>query len=498
MNKAKPRRPADAANAEILFAAELQRQGRLDEAEWRYRDILKARPKDWRALHLLAEIHLARRNYAGALEFMAAAMRVNPPSAETDCNYGFILQKLDRHDEALNYFNRALRAAPHHVSALLNRGTSLFALNKLADALPNFDSVLALDPDNVNALYNRANILSELRRFDEALAAFAATLARDPAHANAHWNEALARLLIGDFHNGWAKYEWRWETDSQKPHRRRFAQPLWLGSEPPAGKTVLVHAEQGFGDTLQFVRYIPRLAALGATTILEAQAGLLPLLSKLSGCAQVIARGIPLPPFDLHCPIMSLPLALRTSLHTIPADVPYLATPRDRLEKWRERLPRSGKARIALAWAGSATHSRDAARSIPLARLQPLFADNDAIEWLSVQRELRDGDGEILNSWSRVRHLGPELADFADTAAVLALSDLVIAVDTAVAHLAGALGRPVWVLLPYSPDFRWLLDRGDSPWYPSARLFRQPRPADWDSVIAHVGEALAEFAAGPL
>ncbi|MGH6728146.1 MAG: tetratricopeptide repeat protein [Pseudolabrys sp.] len=495
MTKTKPRQPADAANAEILFAAELQRQGRLDEAERRYLGILKTRPKDWRALHLLAEIHLARRNYPEALESMAAAMRVSPASTETNCNFGFILQKLDRHDEALTYFNRALVTAPDHVSALLNRGSSLFALNKLTDALANFDSVLALEPNNVNALYNRANILSELRRFDEALTAFAATLAQDPTHPDAHWNEALTRLLIGDFDTGWAKYEWRWATESQKQHRRRFAQALWLGAEPPAGKTVLVHAEQGFGDTLQFVRYIPRLAALGAKTILEAQPGLLPLLSALSGCSQVIARGMPLPPFDLHCPILSLPLAFRTSLHTIPADVPYLAAPSNRMETWRERLPRSGKVRIALAWAGSATHKRDQARSIPLAKLRALFDNNDGVEWLSVQRELRNGDGEILNAYSQVHHLGPELADFGDTAAVLALADLVITVDTAVAHLAGALGRPVWVLLPFCPDFRWLLDRDDSPWYPSARLFRQPRMADWDSVIASLREAIAQFTA---
>lgn len=490
---------ADASEQEttraLLFAAELQRQGRLDEAERRLAVMPQSRRKDWRVLHLLAELHLARGDDAQALKFMAAAMRANPGSAETKCNYGFILQKLARNDEAMSYFNRALSGAPNYVSALLNRGTSQFALGRLDDALASFDRVLVLEPANVNALYNRANILSELRRFDEALAAFAATLARDPGHVDAHWNEALTRLLIGDFAAGWQKYEWRWATESQKRQRRQFAQPLWRG-EPLADRSILVHAEQGFGDTLQFVRYLPKLAALGAKVILEVPPGLYPLLSAVQGASQVVVKGV-LPPFDLHCPIMSLPLAFKTTLDTIPATVPYLTAPEGSLAKWRERLPRS-KPRVALAWAGSATHKRDRARSIPLAKLRILLRGNDAVEWHSVQRELRKGDAELLASYAQVRDLGSQLADFADTAAVLSLADLVITVDTAIAHVAGALGRPVWVLLPYSPDFRWLLDRDDSPWYPSARLFRQSRADDWDSVIARVKADLAdlpEFAA---
>jgi tetratricopeptide (TPR) repeat protein len=364
--------------------------------------------------------------------------------------------------------------------------------------LANFDRVLALEPKNVNALYNRANVLCELRRFDEAFAAFAATLALDPAHAGAHWNEGLARLLLGDFQAGWEKYEWRWQTESQRHQRRDFAQPLWLGNEPLAGKTILVHAEQGYGDTLQFVRYLPQLAALGAKVVLEVQPNLTSLLAGVKGASQVIPKGASLPPFDMHCPMMSLPLALKTSLNSIPSNIPYLEAPNERLRKWQDRLsPRRGL-RVAFAWAGSATHKRDLARSIPLAKLQTLFQavhaqNNQTIEWLSVQRDLRDGDAEILKVHSHVQQLGPALNDFGDAAAVLSLADLVITVDTAIAHLAGALGRPVWVLLPFSPDFRWLLDREDSPWYSSARLFRQPSMGDWDSVITRVRESIVEF-----
>jgi Tfp pilus assembly protein PilF len=492
MSKIKLKTPQAKATNELLFAIEMVKQGRLGDAETHLLNILKARRQDWRVLHLLAEIHLTRSDYVQALEFMAAAMKANPGSTETQCNYGYILQKLERHDDALIYFKRALIAAPNDVSTLLNCGTSLYQLNMLTEALASFDHLLALDPKNVNALYNRANVLCELRRFHESLAAFAATLAQDPAHAGAHWNEGLARLLLGDFAAGWKKYEWRW-AESQRQQRRNFAQPLWLGNEPLTGKTILVHAEQGFGDTLQFVRYLPELADQGAKVVLEVQPNLYSLLAGAKGASQVIPKGASLPQFDVHCPMMSLPLALNTSLDSIPSDIPYLEAPRDRLRLWQERLSAKRGSRVALAWAGSATHKRDQARSIPLANLQTLFGNNNAIEWLSVQRDLREGDAEILESHPHVQQLGLELNDFGDAAAVLSLADLVITVDTAVAHLAGALGRPVWVLLPYSPDFRWLLDREDSPWYPSARLFRQPFTGDWDSVITRVQESILQF-----
>jgi hypothetical protein len=493
MPKLDSRKAKDKAASELLFASELERNGLFDEAEQRLLSLLEAQPKEWRALHQLAEMHLARGDCVRALEFMAAAMKANAASAEVKSNYGFILQKLDRHEEALAYFNRALVARPGHVSALLNRGTSLQHLNRPNEAVASFDRVLALDPRNAKALYNRANILHELRRFDECLADLAKAIACAPDYADAHWNEGLTRLLLGDFERGWEKYEWRWKTESQRHLCRDLGKPLWLGAEPLAGKTILIHAEQGFGDALQFVRYLPRLAAKGADVILEAPASLHPLLSRMSGVSRVVVRGEPLPHFDLHCPIMSLPLAFKTSLQTVPSDVPYLNVPADRLDRWRERLsPKTGP-RVAFAWAGSATHKQDLVRSVPLAKLQPLLNETGSINWLSLQKDLRKGDRECLAGYPRVQQLGQQFDDFGDTAAVIALADLVITVDTAIAHLAGALGRPVWILLQYSPDFRWLLDRDDSPWYPSARLFRQTRTGEWDDVIARVATALQEL-----
>jgi hypothetical protein len=233
------------------------------------------------------------------------------------------------------------------------------------------------------------------------------------------------------------------------------------------------------------------LAQKGAKIVLEVQPPLKPLFASVER-AVVVARGEPLPSFDLHCPILSLPLAFKTELATIPADIPYLAAPRDRIETWKRRLPSPRKLNVAIAWSGSATHEQDHVRSIAIEKLAPLFALPD-IQWISIQRDLRAGDAEFLAAHPGIAHVGAELADFADTAAVLSRTDLTISVDTSAVHLAGALGRPVWVLLQHMPDFRWLLEREDSPWYPSARLFRQPDFGDWERVIERVSRELASF-----
>ena len=273
------------------------------------------------------------------------------------------------------------------------------------------------------------------------------------------------------------------------PRRRSLGKPLWLGEYPLARKTILVHAEQGLGDTIQFARYVPQLARTGAKVVLEVPKELVALLSRLEGVASVVARGDALPAYDVHCPAGSLPLALRTDVATIPANVPYLAADEARMAKWRERIGVLPSPRIAVAWSGSADHANDRNRSITLERLAPIFAGTGSI--ISIQRELRSGDADALARLGNVTHVGDALADFDDTAAVMALADLVISVDTSVVHLAGAMGRPVWVLLPFQPDWRWLLGREDSPWYPTVRLFRQPRPGDWDSVIARVRDELS-------
>jgi tetratricopeptide (TPR) repeat protein len=481
------------SSPELLVAADAQRQGRLDDAETLYRVVLKREPKHWQALHQLGAIHLARGQLPEALQYIGAAMKSNSSSAEVTSNYGVVLRRLKRDDEAIEYFNRALMLKPGYVPALLTRGASLQRLGRREEALANFDRVIEIEPTHAKAHYNRANILHELRRFDEALAAFSTAAALAPNDADIHWNESLTRLLCGDFSEGWKKYEWRLKRPAHK--ERNFTQPLWLGEESLSGKTILVHAEQGFGDTLQFVRYIPLLASKGARVVLEVQPALKTLITSLEGVSFLVARGEELPTFDLHCPILSLPLAFKTELASIPANVPYLHTPEDRQQKWRAELPKKNGLRVAFAWSGSATHEQDTVRSIPLAKWEPLFKI-PGIEWISIQRDLRPGDREILSA-NGILHFGNDLADFSDTAAIVSESDLTLSVDTSVAHLAGALNQPAWILLQHSPDFRWLLDRSDSPWYPRAKLFRQPAFGDWGSVIAAAGKELGSLQQAP-
>jgi glycosyl transferase family 9 (putative heptosyltransferase) len=254
----------------------------------------------------------------------------------------------------------------------------------------------------------------------------------------------------------------------------------------------LLQAEQGLGDTIQFARYVPLLAKTGATVVLEAQPELVPLLAQLEGTAGIVARGDMLPPFEVQCPLGSLPLALRTEPATIPTGIPYLKADDTRMAKWRSRLERLGERRVAIAWSGNPRHGNDRNRSIALGSLAPLWGA-DRIDFIGIQRNLRDGDAELLARSGRITQIGAELDDFADTAAVLALADLVITVDTSVAHLAGAMGRPVWILLPFSPDWRWTLAGEESRWYPSARLLRQPSLGDWTSVIERVRSELERF-----
>jgi hypothetical protein len=297
---------------------------------------------------------------------------------------------------------------------------------------------------------------------------------------------ALALLATGDYRGGFAEYEWRWKR-SGAPPRGNFGRPLWRGEYPLQHRTILLHAEQGLGDTIQFVRYAPPLVRSGAKVILKVHQQLTTLFSRLEGCDSVIPFGDARPAYDVHCPLGSLPLAFKTVPAGVPAEIPYLSADSGRVARWRPRLESHRRPWVGLVWAGNVDHPNDRNRSVPLAKLRPLWEGD--VRVVSLQRDLRAGDAEMLAT-SPVLHLGGALADFDDTAAVLALCDLVVTVDTSVAHLAAAMGRPVWILLPYFSDWRWTAAAGSSPWYPAARLFRQPRPGDWDSVVARVIDAI--------
>jgi tetratricopeptide (TPR) repeat protein len=416
-----------------------------------------------------------------------------PHSAEALNNRGIALQSLDRQAEALASFDRALALRPDDPETLCNRGNTLEALDRPAEALLNFDRALALRPDFAEAWNNRSTSLRSLNRWTEALDSVDRALALQPEYPDAHWNRSLILLMQGDFSRGWAEYEWRLRVASLGHQPRSFVQPRWRG-EDLVGKTILVHAEQGLGDTLQFCRYVSLLAERGARVVLEAQRPLRTLLAGLDGGAVLLSPGDELPSFDFYVPLLSLPLAFATDLNSIPAPRSYLVADPVQVAAWRFRLDTlcvdKSARRIGLVWAGNPSLTADRHRSIGLELLLSLAAPGRQL--CSLQKELRPGDRELLAAHPEVLHFGDELKDFADTAALIESLDLVISVDTAVAHLASALGKPVWILQRYSPDFRWLLGRDDSPWYPSARLFRQSQRGDWESVVKTLAEALRE------
>jgi len=445
------------------------------------------------ALGNRGDVLLALRRPAEALACFDQILAASPGHAEARANRGAALAALGRHAEALADFDAALAAGPNPI-VFYNRGLALAALGRPAEAVASYDRTLALMASHAAAWSSRGVALQALNRHADAIASFERSIAIAPDFADAHFNNSLALLAIGDYPRGQAEYEWRWKRSGTGHLRHNFVQPLWRGDQPPQGRTILLHAEQGLGDTIQFARYACLLGRAGANVILETHPELKPLLARLDGVRSVIARGEARPAHEFHCPLGSLPMAFKTELASVPAEIPYLSADPARVAHWGSRLDAVGGPRVALVWAGNAAHANDLHRSIPLALLRPLWA-GDAARFVSLQRDLRAGDAETLAA-APVLALGSELADFDDTAAVLAGCDLLITVDTSVAHLAGAMGRPVWLLLPFSSDWRWTAQDDRSPWYPSVRLYRQPRPDDWDSVVARVAGDLPALVRG--
>jgi tetratricopeptide (TPR) repeat protein len=467
----------------------------FDEALASFERALSLKPDHAEALYNrgIALEHFER--FDEALASYDLALTLLPNLAEAHSNRAGVLRHLKRFGEALESCDRALALQPNLAQALSTRGSVLNGLKRYDEALASYDRALVVWPDNAEIYFNRAHTLTTLKRFDEASANYARAIALKPDYANAHLNDALLRLLTGDFARGWEKYEWRLRMDSVISSRRHFPQPLWLGDAVIRDKTILVHSEQGFGDAIQFCRYVPLVAERAARVILEVGRPLRKLmagfLADFAPTAHVISRGDPLPDFDVQVPILSLPLAFGTRLETIPSGTSYLQAHSPGAKNWHTRLGPRTRPRIGLAWSGNAENTRDSERSISLRQLFRLL-DVDAA-FASLQKDVRADDLVALKERGDILHVGDELEDFTETAELISQLDLVISVDTSVAHLAGALGKPVWIMVTYIPDWRWLLDRDDSPWYPTARLFRQANVDDWEGVIARVHDALRGF-----
>jgi tetratricopeptide (TPR) repeat protein len=479
-------RPDDAelwtqlANAFVLLK-------RPDPAILSYEHALKLNPRYWYAVYNYAVLLLQSMRFEEALINFNLCDELQPDHAATLNNRSKTLHDLSRYQEALSDSRRAHTLDPANADICTVIGKCLQKLGRHAEALEWFDRALDLQPNFVTALNDKAFTLGEIQRFDEALILYRTVKNIDPENALADFNVGLLQLLNGDLEAGWQGYEARWKLSflSSTANYPKLPQPRWRG-ENIEGKTILVCADEGQGDTIQFVRYAPMLAALGARVILLVDDAAYPLLSTLSGVAQVFPKSANiLPAFDVHCPVTSLPLAFRTTLETIPASTSYLPTPAgDRRQVWEDRLGPHDRLRVGLVWSGNPKHRNDHNRSIPLRSLTRIL-DIDAT-FVSLQKDPRPDDKEILLERTDIVDLTAHLTDFMETAALISCLDLVITVDTSVAHLAGALGRPTWILLPHTPDWRWLLDRDDSPWYPTVRLFRQTETRDYASVLDRV------------
>jgi tetratricopeptide (TPR) repeat protein len=508
------------------LGATLSRHGRHEEALKAFDKAVQLKPDDAVLWKQLGDALLQLQRYDHALLGFQHVLKLNPRNQDAAYKSGVLLHDAGRFEEAVANLDLCDELLPNHAPTLQARARALFSLRKFeqalsdnlrantlqsnnADTLNNigaclqsigreqealtwFDRARERLPDSIEILNNQASILGQLQRFEEALALYDAICARRLNNATTDWNLALLQMLLGDFETGWAGREARWTIPDASPYPK-FSQPMWLGRESIEGKTILIHVDEGLGDTIQFVRYVPDVAARGARVVLAVERPIVSLLSGFPGVSQCLAFSEPLPAFDLHCPIGSLPLAFTTRLDTIPAATSYLPhPPRERIQVWNARLGPRDRLRVGLVWSGSRTHRNDHNRSTSLRMLSRIL-DVDAT-FVSLQKDIRETDKAELGN-SDIIDVTADLADFADTAALVKCLDLVISVDTSVAHLAGALGCPTWILLPWTPDYRWLLHRDDSPWYPTVRLFRQNETRDYASVLDRVRTELLKLTA---
>lgn len=474
------------ADAYFNYANTLVQAGRAEEALPHYEQALLLAPNNpvyhankGTACKILGRLADAATSYR-------QAVTLHPAYASAHNELGKVLADMGETEAALTSFDRAITCNVQFAEAFNNKALALAALRRYEEALACLHNALAINPAYADAHNNKGFILQQMGRYAQALTCYDAAITHDPSHARYYSNKSMLLLMLGNFREGWELFEWRRKRKDIATFT--FNSPAWDGKAPLAGKTLLVQAEQGMGDFIQFCRYVPELQARGAKVVLRVHP---PLMKLLAGLAETVAVEDAAPAHDLHCLIMSLPFLLGSDIDSIPADIPYLQAEESRLQEWKQRLGTQNKKRVGLVWSGSKLHKNDHNRSIALEKWEQVLKNAD-IEFHTLQKDITAGEAKFLNLHNVVTH-AQYLSDFTDTAALITLMDVVVTVDTSAAHLAGALGKPTWILLPLVPDFRWMLNRADSPWYPTATLMRQKTQGEWQPVIEDVMQGLQKL-----
>ena len=464
----------------------LRQLDRFEEALASYDRAIACKPGYREAHNNRAGVLRSLKRYEEALTACDTAISLGPKNAEAHYSRGVVLQDLKRSIEALACYDIAIALKPDYAEAHNKRGHVLSELKRLEEAVVSYDKAISLKPNNADQHYNRAGALKDLGQNEGALSDYRAAISLEPDKPQFHWDQGLCLLQMGRYEAGWQLYEWGKKINFRS--NRVFPKPLWTGNEDISNKVLFIHWEQGLGDTIQFCRYGKILNAMGVNVVMSVQQPLYGLLQQLAPDIRIINQDEVPSTFDYHCPLLSLPLAVGTVLENIPSQRIYIVSDPAAAKKWSVRLPAKDRPRIGVVWGGNPNYKNDHNRSVELQHIIPLFSFD--AHWISLQKDIKESDQRNIANLSQVYDYSDQIEDFSDTAAIIEHLDLVITVDTSVAHLAGAMGKPAWILLPYNSDWRWLLNRTDSPWYPSVRLFRHDDTRSWSSVIARVRAAL--------
>ena len=469
-------------------AFKYHQEGNLKEAKNIYEQILKHKPNHFDALQLLGILYGQINKKDKAIKLLELALQIKPDDAATLNNYGVILTEVNRTNDSYEVLDKATNIKPDYAEAYSNKGNTLKLLEKYDDAVKAYSKAIQLKPNYAEAYNNRGVIYKELSQMNLALKDLKKAISLKPDYPEANSTMGVTLLLTGNFSKGWGQYEWRWKDLSDPSMIRSFKQPLWDGKKSLKGKSILLYSEQGLGDTIQFSRYILLIKALGAKVILETHKELLNIVGSIDSNITVILIGQTLPHFDFQCPLLSLPLKFGTGLKNIPSPNRYIWADKRIVPKWKKKIGSQKKPLIGLVWEGNPLHKNDYNRSILLAELIPHLPKK--YEYIGLQKDIRETNLKTLKRSSMIDNLIDNNVSMDDTAAIIENLDIVISVDTSVAHLSASMGKPTWILLPFVPDWRWLLNRNDSPWYKSVKLFRQEKRGNWELVFKDLNKKL--------